>query len=62
MQLFTGIRQAGHTVTTGKFFDTVTVIPKDGVDALRERAEAMKVNVRLRDETHVRKRKIDKLK
>ena len=50
---FTGIRQAGHTITTDRFFDTVTIKPKDGVDALRQRAEAMEINVRLRDETHV---------
>ena len=48
-----GIKQAGHTVTTDNFFDTVTVVPKYGVDALRQRAETMQINVRLRDEEHV---------
>ena len=42
-------------MTTENFFDTVTVVPKDGVDALRQRAEAMQINVRLRDEEHVSK-------
>ncbi len=49
-----GIRQAGHLVSTEAFFDTITVKPKDGVDALRKRAEAVEINVRLRDEIHVR--------
>ena len=56
MLLCEGIKKAGHTVTTDNFFDTVTVVPKDGVDALRQRAEAMQINVRLRDEEHVSKR------
>ena len=43
-------------MTTENFFDTVTVVPKGGVDALRQRAEAMQINVRLRDEEHVSQR------
>ena len=42
-------------MTTENFFDTIAVVPKDGVDALRQRAEAMQINVRLRDEEHVSK-------
>ena len=50
----TGIKRGGHEVTTGLFFDSLKVLPKDGPDAIEERAKQKQINLRYYGTDHVR--------
>jgi len=41
-----GVRSSGNSVENEIFFDTLKIRPKDGVDAVRERAEQKEINLR----------------
>lgn len=41
-----GITQAGHTLYSSKFFDTVKFLPKTGQQHIREKAVAHEINLR----------------
>ena len=45
-----GIKSAGHTVANDLFFDTIKVVPKDGVEAVQERAIQKEINLRYFDD------------
>ncbi len=51
--LASGLRGLGHTVQSDAAFDTVLVQPRDGVAAVRTRAEAAGVNLRYIDENRI---------
>lgn len=41
-----GVTDAGHSIRTGHFFDTITVTPTGGVEAIKNRAETKQINLR----------------
>ena len=49
-----GIKSAGHQLMNDTFFDTLTITPKEGIDAIRVKAEQYEINLRYRDKEHVR--------
>ncbi len=53
MLCFVGITSAGHKLETDAFFDTLTITPTEGIDAIRKKAEQYEINLRYRDKEHV---------
>ncbi len=51
----TGLKSEGHTVRNKRFFDSLKIKPKVGVETIRKRAEAKEINLRyFEDGEHVR--------
>ena len=45
MHFIPGLKQAGHSVQPGMFFDTVTFTPKGEQSEIKKRAEEKKINL-----------------
>ena len=43
---FLGLKSSNNKVVTTQFFDTIKIKPEQGVEKVRQRAEAKKINLR----------------